>query len=424
MKFLKLIPILFVSFSLNAQIIDLDSCLNLAVKNYPLLKKSDLLNQNTELKNKINLISNYPSVKINAQATWQNEVTGIQIDNPLFAGMFGEMSKDQYKVYAEFNQAIWDGGMVSAKREMNNSELLTAQQQIEVDLFLYKEQIVNLYFAVLSLQKQMEILEIKKRQLVNVIGDLNVAVENNVVMQYQVDLLIAEKMILEQNVLELNYESLSLLKMLSEYCGIEFDENASLLLPTPSEKLDMTITRPELQLFRLQSDQILAGKDLIKSSTMPKIYAFAQAGYGIPGLNMLSNDFAPFAIVGAKFVWSPWEWNKSKYEMKLLDVQSGIVANAEQTFLMHQNAKLKSQAEKIEKVKLLAEKDEDILQLRESITNAYLVQLNNGTIKSSDYLTALNDENSQRLKMELHELMMSEAIVKYNLIKGVGYKLE
>ncbi|MDD3686823.1 MAG: hypothetical protein PHE56_08665, partial [Bacteroidales bacterium] len=65
--------------------------------------------------------------------------------------------------------------------------------------------------------------------------------------------------------------------------------------------------------------------------------------------------------------------------------------------------------------------DEDILELREGITKSYLAQLNSQVITSTDYLSALNEENSQRLKGELHQLMLYEAVVKYNLMKGEIY---
>ncbi|HOZ31069.1 MAG TPA: hypothetical protein PLL66_09145, partial [Bacteroidales bacterium] len=168
-------------------------------------------------------------------------------------------------------------------------------------------------------------------------------------------------------------------------------------------------------------NQIMAGKNLINKAYIPKIFAFAQAGYGRPGLNMLSNDFEPYAIVGAKLTWTPWEWNKARYETELLEVKSAIVDNAQQNYLLHQNALLEAQSQKIEKIKRLSEKDYDLLELRENITKAYLIQMNEGILKSTDYLNALNEENAQRLTIELHQLMMSEAVVKYNLIKGEIY---
>jgi outer membrane protein TolC len=421
MKRYVIIIIFLMPLIAGAQVLSLDSCLNLAEKNYPLLDKAELLRQSESLNNKISSVANYPSVKLNAQASWQTSVTQVSIDNPMFADLLPEMSKDQYKIYAEFNQSIWDGGMLNARKDLERATLNSGLSQIEAELFSHKERILNIFFAALSMQKQIEILDMKKWQIDNVIGDLRVALANNIVMQSQIDILLAEKMILDQNIIELNYETSYLVKMLSVYCGKDFDEHVTFLVPTPILNTSKLIDRPETHYFESQQMQIMASKGIIETSRMPKVYAFAQAGYGRPGLNMLSNEFEPYAIVGAKLVWTPWEWNKSKNEIDLIQVKSDIVANAKDNFIMSQNALLEAQYQRIEKLKLLSEKDLELLELRESITKSYLAQLNGGVIKSTDYLNVLNDENSQRLKIELHELMLYEAIVKYNLIKGEIY---
>lgn len=412
-----LLPILVMS-----QSISLDSCLNLAEKAYPLKNKEELLRQSSEISNRISDINYFPSMKFNAQASWQTDVTMLEVDNPMFADMLPEISKDQYKIYAEFNQTIWDGGLTNSQKELESAGLQTEIQKINVDIFKYKEQLVDLYFAALHMQKQIEILQMKEWQIDNVITDLRAAIRNEAAMQVQLDVLQAERLLLNQNITEIEYEIQSIIKLLSKYCNQEFDENTLFLIPTAELTANIELNRPELLLFDYSSNQILAGKEMLKSSRNPKLFAFAQAGYGRPGLNMMSNDFQPYAIVGAKFVWTPWEWNKSKKQMQLLDIKSEIVRNNEEVFILHQNAKLEAQTEKIEKIREISSQDEQILELREDITKSYLAQLNGGVIKSSEYLNVLNEENTQRLKMELHQLMLYQEIVKYNMLKGELYE--
>lgn len=411
-----------VPISVFAQTLSLDSCLNLADKAYPLKKNEALLRQSAEINNKISSLTYYPSLKLNAQVSWQTDVTQLVIDNPMFSDLLPEIDKDQYRVYAEVNQTIWDGGVVANKRDLENARLETNLQQTAVDIYKYKEQLVDLFFVALSLQKQVEILQIKQWKIENVISDLRAAVNNDVAIPAQLDILTAEKLVLNQNITNLEYEIKSLIQILSQYCNTDFEENLTFLVPTPELNPVAELKRPELMLFDYSSQQILAGKDMLKSARNPKVFAFAQAGYGRPGLNMMSNDFEPYAIVGAKLVWTPWEWNKTKYEMQLLDVKSSMVNTNQEIFVLHQNAKLKAQAEKIAKIKELSVQDQTILDLRENITQAYLAQLNNGVIKSSEYLNVLNDENTQRLNLEMHQLMLYEAIVKYNILKGEIYE--
>ena len=105
-----------------------------------------------------------------------------------------------------------------------------------------------------------------------------------------------------------------------------------------------------------------------------------------------------------------------------MEIKSDIVRNQQDVFLLHQNAKIEAQKQRISKIEVIMKQDENILELRESITSSYRAQLTNGVIKSSDYLNVLNDENTQRLNMELHQLMLFQEIVKYNLLKGEIYE--
>ncbi len=428
MKHLIVVILLLTSIILaNAQSLHLDQCLQLAENNYPIIDKIELLKKNQELNNKIANIAYFPSVKLNATATLQSDITQIEIDNQWFTTFFQDafptLSKDQYKIFAEFSQAIWDGGVNSAQKEIEKATIEAGISQVELELYNHKERVINIFFAGLGLQKQIEILELKKWQLDEIISEMRALVDNQVITKTQLDELLAEKLILNQNITELHFEEQYYLNMLGVYCGSKFDSKTALLVPTPQLNTSKDISRPELNLFQLQSAQIQANKHLLKSSKMPHIYAFGQAGYGRPGLDMFKNDFAPYAVVGIKAVWTPWEWNMAKFQNEILDVKSGIVKNTQDIFLINQNAAIQAQFMKIEKLKEISKTDAEILELRESITKNYLAQLNGQVIRSSEYLTVLNEENSQRLKNELHQLMLYEAIVKYNLLKGELYKM-
>jgi hypothetical protein len=83
---------------------------------------------------------------------------------------------------------------------------------------------------------------------------------------------------------------------------------------------------------------------------MPRVFAFAQAGYGRPGLNMMSNEFEPYAIVGAKLVWTPWEWNKSNLRIQSFRCKNHLLLKILGYFLMNQNAALEAQFQKLKNI--------------------------------------------------------------------------
>ena len=58
----------------------------------------------------------------------------------------------------------------------------------------------------------------------------------------------------------------------------------------------------EITLFNLQVEQLDFNKKVITKSRFPKISAFAQLGYGNPGLNMLKNSFETFYFCRFEFL--------------------------------------------------------------------------------------------------------------------------
>ena len=71
----------------------------------------------------------------------------------------------------------------------------------------------------------------------------------------------------------------------------DLDSNTILAKPAIFIAPEIESQRPELELFNLQETQLETSKEVISKSNYPKLFGFAQAGYGNPGLNMLDNSF-------------------------------------------------------------------------------------------------------------------------------------
>jgi hypothetical protein len=57
-----------------------------------------------------------PQINIVGQATYQNEVTELPIKLPNIS--VDPLSKDQYKVYADISQTIYDGGNIKNQKKL------------------------------------------------------------------------------------------------------------------------------------------------------------------------------------------------------------------------------------------------------------------------------------------------------------------
>ncbi|HXK81228.1 MAG TPA: TolC family protein [Bacteroidales bacterium] len=422
-KIIFFLLVFFLSTFLNAQeVITIDYCIDRAEKNYPIIK-NELLIQNKAEKNLKVLNSGYlPALDFVGQATWQSDVTNIDIDVPFITEPITDVPKDQYKVALELSQVIWDGGAISGRKDLEKSNTKVEIAKIANDIYAYKEKIVDLYFNLLVLNKQNEIITIKRWQLREQIKELHSGVENGVVLQSQLDILLAEQIKIEQNLIDIEYEVLAVREMLEYLMGEEIPEFANILLPTPNIKANNSINRPEIDYFNALKMQAASSEALISKGRMPKLMAFAQLGYGRPGLNMLSDEFDTYAVVGAKFVWNIWDWNKTKRNREIIGINLQMIDNQKNQFEMFQQSQAQAQIKRIEKYDKLIMKDEEIVELRKGITSSYSSQLKNGVVRASDYIIALNEEQAAMLNLGMHEILLSKA--KYSWLMAVGKQNE
>lgn len=107
------------SMFVPAQVITLNEIQKMAEANYPAIARYDIIEKTKEFS-----IANanrgfLPQGTLSAQATWQSDVTQIDMEIP--EGMpplvFPVPDQDQYRVVAELNQLMWDGGNISAQKK-------------------------------------------------------------------------------------------------------------------------------------------------------------------------------------------------------------------------------------------------------------------------------------------------------------------
>ena len=218
---------------------------------------------------------------------------------------------------------------------------------------------------------------------------------------------------------ELRIDRTSAFQVLSELTSVSIPETSHLLLPQATlTSMVFENSRLEYQLFDLQQDRVGLMKNMVNTKLNPKIYAFGQLGYGRPGFNMLSNDFTPWWIFGAKLNWNIWNWNQNKNEKKIYDIQNDILKTQKETFDKNTRIEADRGLSDIVKLTEMLRKDEDILALREKITHTAASQMDNGVITSSEYISRLNEETQARLALELHQIQLVKAKLSYLFIMG------
>jgi hypothetical protein len=406
MKYFFLIGILSFSFSVNAQTTDplsLEDCYTLARQNYPLVKQQELIQKSKEYSIE-NISKTYlPQFAINGQATYQSEVTEIpvKVPNTIIPGL----SKDQYKIYAEVNQTVFDGGTKKLQKQSAEVSAAVDQQKLEVELYKLKERINQLFFGILLANEQLAQTDILKKDIQLGITKINAAIANGTALKRSADALQAELLKADQRNIELRSANQAYRDMLGLFINRSLDETIILVKPA-TISAPQTINRPELVLYDTEKKLFDVENNMIKAKNLPKAGLFLQAGYGRPALNMLKNDFDAYYIGGARLTWSLSGLYTSKKEKALINIKSKTVDLQKEVFLFNTNLTLKKQNAEINKLEELIRSDNGIIELRTRIKNTALSQLEYGVINSSDYLREVNAEDQAKQTQVLHEIQL------------------
>ena len=417
-----LLMITSTGISLQAQdTITLDQCYLLAEQNYPLAGQIDLLAGSNELKLK-NLNKNWlPVININGQVSYQSDVTKVEIALP--AGFppleMPVLDKDWYKLSLDVNQAIWDGNVTNYKKKLEEVNLQVDQTSVKAELYKLKERINQFYFAIILLNQNEELLITARAQVEEKLNEVKAGIKYGVVLQTTADALEAEIIRLNQRMTETRIDRTGLFHMLSDLLGMDIPESSYLILPDPAlPGYSYQNMRLENAVFDLQRARLEVMRNMVTTKWNPKFFAFGQAGIGRPALNMLSPDFEPFYIVGARLSWTPLNWNANKNEKKILEIQSSMLLRQQESF--DKNLQIQSEKDLSEILKNLEvmEQDREIIVLRERISLAASSQLDNGVITSSEYVSRLTEERQAKLSYEIHQVQLIKAKLAYLFNQG------
>ncbi len=405
---------------LSAQMLTLEECQRLAKDNYPLIRQYDLLTH-AEKYNLNNVTKSYlPQFSLNGQATYQSHVTKIPIDlSSLPVPMeITPLDKDQYKATIDVNQKIWDGGVAHSQQKLIKANTEVEKKQLEVSLYSIQEQVNQLYFGILAINEQLELLKLLEEDMMANKNVMQSMLDNGVAMQSDLDQLDVELLNIEQNRTEQNSLKEAYVKMLSLFIHKEISTNTNLIKPEDSQLISNNINRPELDYYNSQKLSLDAQRSSISAKNMPQLGFFVQGGYGRPGLNMLENKFQLYAMGGIKFTWNFGNLYTRKNEIRIIENNQKSIDVQEETFRFNTNLQLTKEQAEINKIKKLLDKDDEIIRLRHRVKRASESKYKNGVYQINDLIRDINAENQARQTKAIREIQHLQSIYNYKYIQG------
>ena len=412
-----IIAILFISSKTFSQSFTLEEINTLAKKNYPLIKQQDLVNRTRDI-SVANLRKNFlPQISLSGQATYQSEVTNIEF--PVQGLKIEPLSKDQYKILADVNQLVYDGGVIKQQQQVQQLNADVQQQQIEVELYQLQDRINQLYLSVLYLDEQLKQSELVKQDIRTGIKSVEAQVNNGVAFKSNLNLLKAQLLQSDQRTTEIEATRKGVLETIALFINQPINEQAVFARPVvPGNTATEDIRRPELQPYSAQQRLNSSQTKLIDANNTPKASVFFQGGYGKPGLNFLENKFSLFYTTGVRFSWDFGGLYTAKKEKEQVRINNSMVDVQREVFLLNTSTQLKQQQAEIEKTIQLITEDDEIIDLRNKVTEAAKAQLENGVITANDFLLQVNAEDQARQSKITHELQLLQAQITYQTIAG------
>lgn len=398
--------------------LDLKTCYEIADVNYPVKNQSVFYSEIAEKKIDNIGINYLPKITLKGQATYQSDVTRLDIENPFF--IVPEVGKDMYKLTVDVNQLIYDGGNTSTLKNVERSQLLVEKQKVEVELFTLKQRINDLYFNVLILQEKIKSNILLQSDIKNKMKEIESKIRNGALPAGNIYILEAQLLQVEQELLSIENDKNGAIAMLSELLGKEISYDDYFKIPdSPEKDIEKTDSRrPEYKLFDLQKDHFKNYSTLAGIKNMPRVSVFGQAGYGKPGLNMLEDKFKLFGLIGLSVQWSPLDWNSSNIDKQIYEINRNIIETQKETFDRNLKVSLEKYYSDIKKYEDMLIKDDEIISKRKDIVALTSSQLDNGTITATPYLTELTNLNQSVLMKQMHQLQLIQS--KINLITAKG----
>ena len=420
MKTITIIIILLISLlnNLFSQDITLKDCIEKSVVNYPLHKSIDVIEKSTELKIK-KLKTNYlPNLDLNGSVSWQNDVPHFDSPTP---GMEIPMApKDQYKASLDVQQMIYDGGITKASKEVERLSGVTETKSTEVELYSIKQKVIDSYYLILIIEKQIKQIQLAIEQYEKRIEEINSAAVNGVALKSSIAVFKIEILKLEQQRVGLEEARITAFEILEEFVGEPIPATSKIEMPvvTLTTSNDSMLMRPEMFLFDAQKNQLDATVKLTSRNRAPKLFGFGQAGYGNPGYNVLLDEFSDFYMVGIKLNWKIYDWKKTSREKEILVQQRELVNVRKESFIKQIRISEDEIKGRIRKFQKYISSDEEILSLQKSITAVSLSKMQNGTITSADYVKDLNSQLYASFALEIHKLELNKAKSEYLNLMG------
>lgn len=421
--------VVFNTLALQAQSITLEESLEAATNHHPTTEQMQLQGKLGEELRKALWVAYIPQLSLEASANYLSDVVELDIKMPEVMGVkvpppdLPKIPHFQYNAYLQVTQLIWDGGRVKAGTEAIKSETAVQQAETEVRAKKVRDAVVELYFALLLVDKQMELQKVVIEELARQADKITSLLSTGMASENDLDLVTVEQIKSKQTNEQLQQSRKALLETLSIYTGLKLSEGTVAQLPSLPALPSNTGSRVAPN----RAEHLLLDSKLRSSSAdwkaylakgMPTFALFARGGYGRPGLNMMNPDPSFYYIAGAKLSWNFGKLYDLSTQKKKLHQSQRLVELERASLEKEFQRELSEAYNEVERYETQITSDRLLVETLERVLNRTKKSEEEGTLATSEYLEQKSKLDAAKRTLEVDQLQLLRA--KYRVQNRLG----
>jgi outer membrane protein len=391
-----------------------------AVRRDPRARQAAMQAEATELRLRNLDAERLPQLELHAEGTRVSEVVTIPIEVP---GVEAPTPpKSRYEAALEAQVTLFDGGVLSGRRDVERARLQAEQARVAAELYPLRMEVTEAFFAAFLLQERVAEVETLMADLEARLQVVRAQVRAGAALPGDTAVLRAELLGAGEQRAELAADRRASLAVLARLTERDAGEADVLALPELGGRMmgdGAPGAHPRYAVFAAERERLAREEALVRARTRPQVAAFGQVAYGRPGPAQFRDDLHPYWQGGVRVRWRPWDWGTAGRERGVLQVQRQIVDTEEAAFTERLQREVQDEIQAAARLRETLEADDRIVALREQVERQARAQLEERAITPAAYVDARTDLQEARIARQRHRVELERARARYLTTLGI-----
>jgi outer membrane protein TolC len=370
-------------------------------------------------------VERFPALSALGQGQYQSAVTRVPVALP--GVTIPSPSQDTYDARLNVQQSIFDP-TYRPRAAVERARLFEAQAQVGTSLYGLRQEVNEAFFTALMAQERRAQVEATIADLAARLRETEIRRREGAATPGDTAAIAAALLQRRQDLAQIHTDRTAALARLGDLVGRTIADSTALIAPTLDtavaralqRSIDSVRARPEYAQFAAARERLARQEEVEAAQDKPRVSAFGRAGYGRPGLNMLSTDFQSYWLAGVQVQWAPWTWGTTPRDREVLELQREIVATNEAAFTASLRRAVQQSLAAMTRLDTALALDERIIALREQVERETAAKLREGVITAAEFADRATESLSARLAFAQHRVELAQARATFLTLIGVN----